>query len=69
MNLDKGVAWCPKRSGKELASSQQAALRQALSTRELIITGGSRVGKTTLVNAILAWSEPSCFPCRAAASG
>ena len=36
------MAWCRKKTGKELASSQQAALRQALSARVLIITGGSQ---------------------------
>ena len=41
------------KTGKELAPSQLAALRQALSSRALIITGGPGVGKTTLVNAIL----------------
>jgi exodeoxyribonuclease V alpha subunit len=51
--VEKAVAWCQGKTGKELASSQQAALRQALSSRALIITGGPGVGKTTLVNAIL----------------
>ena len=41
------------KTGKVLAASQLAALRQALSSRVLIITGGPGVGKTTLVNAIL----------------
>ena len=51
--MEKAVAWCQAKTGKELAPSQQAALRQALSSRALIITGGPGVGKTTLVNAIL----------------
>ena len=42
IDLEKAVAWCRKKTGKELASSQRAALRQALSTRGLIITGGSQ---------------------------
>jgi exodeoxyribonuclease V alpha subunit len=53
IDADKAVAWCQQKTGKELAPSQQAALRQALSSRALIITGGPGVGKTTLVNAIL----------------
>ena len=53
IDVEKAVAWCQGKTGKELAPSQQAALRQALSSRALIITGGPGVGKTTLVNAIL----------------
>ncbi|MCX6930782.1 MAG: AAA family ATPase [Verrucomicrobia bacterium] len=53
IDVDKAVAWCQVKAGKVLAPSQLAALRQALSSRALIITGGPGVGKTTLVNAIL----------------
>ena len=53
IDQDKAAAWCQVKTGKELAPSQLAALRQALSSRALIITGGPGVGKTTLVNAIL----------------
>ncbi len=44
IDVDKAVAWCQGKTGKELAPSQRVALRQALSTRALIITGraGSR---------------------------
>lgn len=53
IDFDKAMAWCQKNTGKELAASQREALRQALTSRALIITGGPGVGKTTLVNAIL----------------
>ena len=53
MEVEKALAWCQEKTGKALAPSQQAALKQALSNRVLIITGGPGVGKTTLVNAIL----------------
>src|SRR3989440_10476836 len=36
-----------------MAASQREALKKALTSRLLIITGGPGVGKTTLVNAIL----------------
>ena len=53
IDFDKAVAWCQGKTGKELAPSQREALKQAISTRALVITGGPGVGKTTLVNAIL----------------
>jgi exodeoxyribonuclease V alpha subunit len=53
IDFEKAVAWCQTKTGKELAPSQREALRQALNSRVLVITGGPGVGKTTLVNAIL----------------
>ena len=53
MDFDKAVEWCQGKTGKELAPSQREALKQALTSRALVITGGPGVGKTTLVNAIL----------------
>jgi exodeoxyribonuclease V alpha subunit len=53
IDFEKAVIWCQAKTGKELAPSQKQALRQALSNRVLVITGGPGVGKTTLVNAIL----------------
>ena len=53
IDLSKAVGWCQERTGKELAPSQREALKLALTSRALIITGGPGVGKTTLVNAIL----------------
>ena len=53
IDFEKAVVWCQQRTGKELAPSQREALKQALSSRILIITGGPGVGKTTFVNTIL----------------
>jgi exodeoxyribonuclease V alpha subunit len=53
IDFEKAVAWCQKRTGKSLASSQREALKVVLANRVVVITGGPGVGKTTLVNSIL----------------
>ncbi len=53
ISLEKSVSWVQEKTGKELAASQVEALRRAITSRVLVITGGPGVGKTTLVNAIL----------------
>ena len=53
INEEKAVPWVEKRSGLQLADSQRAAIRVALTAKALVITGGPGVGKTTIVNSIL----------------
>jgi exodeoxyribonuclease V alpha subunit len=53
IDFEKAVAWCEQRTGKTLAPSQREALKNVLTNRVVIITGGPGVGKTTLVNSIL----------------
>jgi exodeoxyribonuclease V alpha subunit len=50
---DKAIPWVERRTGLTLAESQKAAVAMALGCKELVITGGPGVGKTTIVNAIL----------------
>ena len=52
-DIEKAIEWCATKTGKQLAESQQFAVREALQQRVLIITGGPGVGKTTIVNTIL----------------
>jgi exodeoxyribonuclease V alpha subunit len=50
---DKALPWIERKTGLVLAASQIAAIRQALVSKVLVITGGPGVGKTTIVNSIL----------------
>jgi exodeoxyribonuclease V alpha subunit len=49
----KALPWIEQRTGLEMADSQKTAIRLALLSKVLVITGGPGVGKTTIVNAIL----------------
>jgi exodeoxyribonuclease V alpha subunit len=53
IDADKALPWIEQRIGIELAPSQKAAVRLALASKVLVITGGPGVGKTTIVNSIL----------------
>jgi exodeoxyribonuclease V alpha subunit len=50
---DKALPWIEQKIGLALAASQVEAIRLALLSKVLVITGGPGVGKTTIVNAIL----------------
>src|SRR5262249_5954858 len=49
----KALPWVEKQICLALAESQVAAIRLALTSKALVITGGPGVGKTTIVKAIL----------------
>ncbi len=51
IDVDKAVPWLEARGGIVLAESQREALRLAVSSKALVVTGGPGVG--TLVNSIL----------------
>ncbi|BBF92139.1 SF1B family DNA helicase RecD2 [Blastochloris tepida] len=53
IDADKALPWIERRTGLTLADSQKAAVRLALASKVLVITGGPGVGKTTIVNSIL----------------
>jgi exodeoxyribonuclease V alpha subunit len=53
IDADKAIGWLKEKKSIDLAPSQADALRRALCSRVLVITGGPGVGKTTLVNSIL----------------
>ena len=53
IDADKGIPWVEQRTRLALADSQREAIRGALVSKVLVITGGPGVGKTTLVDSIL----------------
>ena len=53
IDADKALPWVESKTGLTLAPSQKEALRLALASKAIVITGGPGVGKTTLLNALL----------------
>ena len=53
IDAEKALPWIEQRTGLTLAESQKEAVRLALISKALVITGGPGVGKTTIVNSIL----------------
>jgi len=50
---EKAIPWVEGETGLTLSPSQREAVRLALESKVVVITGGPGVGKTTLVNSIL----------------
>jgi len=50
---DKALPWVEKHIGLTLAESQVTAIRLALKSKVVVMTGGPGVGKTTIIRAIL----------------
>ena len=53
IDADKALPWVEQRIGLALAESQVAAIRIALISKVLVMTGGPGVGKTTIIKAVL----------------
>ena len=53
IDADKALPWIEQKTGLILAESQAEAIRTALQSKTMVITGGPGVGKTTIVNSIL----------------
>jgi len=53
IDADKALPWIEQKTGLALADSQAEAVRLALRSKIMVITGGPGVGKTTIVNSIL----------------
>jgi exodeoxyribonuclease V alpha subunit len=53
IDIERAIPWVEQKLGVTLAESQREAVKVAVSSKVMVITGGPGVGKTTLVNAIL----------------
>ncbi len=53
IDADKALPWIEQKTSLTLAASQAEAIRLALRSKVMVITGGPGVGKTTIVNSIL----------------
>ncbi len=53
VDAERAIPWMERQIDLTLAPSQLAAVRTALRSKVMVITGGPGVGKTTIVNAIL----------------
>jgi exodeoxyribonuclease V alpha subunit len=54
IDVEKALEWAEQRLDLALADRQRDAVRQAVESKMLVVTGGPGVGKTTIVRAILA---------------
>jgi len=54
VDVEKALEWVERKLDLALAARQREAVRQALASKMLVVTGGPGVGKTTIVRAILA---------------
>ena len=61
INPNQVIPWVEKHLKLDLATSQQQAIKQALTSKALVVTGGPGVGKTTLINAILQILTTHCL--------
>ena len=53
IDADKALPWIEQKTSLTLAASQAEAIRLALCSKLMVVTGGPGVGKTTIVNSIL----------------
>ena len=64
---EKAIPWVEEKTKRVLSESQRKALKTALEHRVIVITGGPGVGKTTLVQSLLAILRAKKLRCLLAA--
>jgi exodeoxyribonuclease V alpha subunit len=53
IDVERAIPWFERQQDIELADEQKEAIRKAVTSKLLVITGGPGTGKTTLVNGII----------------
>jgi exodeoxyribonuclease V alpha subunit len=53
VNVEAAVGWAEQKMGIAFAASQRAAIREAVTHKLMVVTGGPGTGKTTIVRAII----------------
>jgi exodeoxyribonuclease V alpha subunit len=53
IDVDRAISWFEEQQQIALASQQKEAIRRAVTSKVLVVTGGPGVGKTTIVNGII----------------
>jgi exodeoxyribonuclease V alpha subunit len=53
IDVDRAIAWFEAQQTIQLADGQKEAIRRAVTSKLLVVTGGPGTGKTTLVNGII----------------
>ncbi len=53
VNVEAAVGWTEQKMGIAFATSQRAAIREAITKKLMVVTGGPGTGKTTIVRAII----------------
>ena len=53
IDIEKAIQWVQSAMGMDLAEMQQEAIKKAVTSKVLVITGGPGTGKTTLLNCLL----------------
>lgn len=62
LDIDKHIEAAEVRQGFALNAEQKAAVHMVMSNQFSLLTGGAGVGKTTVLNVVLAVAEASNFP-------
>ena len=53
VNVDAAISWAESKMGIAFADSQRTAIREAVTRKLMVVTGGPGTGKTTIVRAVI----------------